>query len=133
MYTVKSAYHMALSRSSSNEASVSDFGKIRRCWEGLWNSKVYPRAKICVWKILNNILPTSPNLQRLGIDSNPLCVLCRKYQESSNHLFWDCKVSKQIWLSFIPPSISFSRVAGGIGLSWTTGIGSWVILLRRRD
>lgn len=104
IFKVKSAYHLALFCSSVSETSVSDPSKLKSVWQRLWKIKSIPKAKICTWKFLNDILPNIPNLQKKNIDSNPLCVLCRKNKESTSHTFWGCKVAIEIWNQFIPSS-----------------------------
>lgn len=57
-----------------------------------------------MWKIINNIIPNKVNIRKKGIDLNPLCTICGKKLEPSCHLIWDCKISKEVWRTFIPNS-----------------------------
>lgn len=61
-FSVKSAYHLALEATGEAEASSSCKNKIKKSWKSLWNIQTIPRAKSCVWKILNDIVPTRSNL-----------------------------------------------------------------------
>lgn len=103
-FSVKSAYHLALERNSSNEASQSDISKSTRLWKSLWSLKVAPKTKICTWKIIKDIIPNKANILEKGVDVNPLCILCQKNWEFSNHLIWECKISQQVWIRCIPSS-----------------------------
>lgn len=109
-FTVRSAYHLAISWLSKEDASVSDPNRFKSVWKNLWKINSLPRAKICLWKVLLDILPTAPNLQKNGVDINPTCVLCRTKKESTSHIFWGCKVSKSLWNFFIPSSLSLFSV-----------------------
>lgn len=61
-----------------------------------------PRIKICIWRLINNIIPSKLNLIAKGIETNPLCVFCRSKEESTIHHLWGCKFSKEIWQAFFP-------------------------------
>lgn len=102
IFSVKSAYHLAKSSSGKDEASGSDNSKTKALWKSVWKAKCYPRAKITVWKIINNLLPTKDNLAKKGIPSNHICCFCRAHKESTTHVLWTCKFSKKIWMEFFP-------------------------------
>lgn len=102
VFSVRSAYQLAISISSHSEASGSDPKQAAKLWKKLWGLNILPRAKICVWKFINNILPSCSNLQSKGLDINPCCVLCRKNIESSIHAIWECKMAKKVWINCIP-------------------------------
>lgn len=57
---------------------------------------------MCAWKIVNNVIPTRKNITKKGTDINTLCCFGKKREESTTHLFWVCKISKNIWLDFFP-------------------------------
>lgn len=113
IFKVKSTYHLAMEIKSLGDVSQSDQSKAAKEWKCLWNSRVLPRIKICAWKIINNIIPCKANNLKKGIDLNPRCSFYLKKLESTTHLIWECKISKQMWESFIPTSLnlfSFCRV-----------------------
>lgn len=53
---VKSAYHLASKIQRANEASSSREVK-QGTWGSIWNRKIILRAKICLWNVVNNIIP----------------------------------------------------------------------------
>lgn len=76
MFSIKSVYHLTMTLSYKDEASVSDLSKQSSMWKALWKLEIIPRAKICIWKIIKDIIPTKENIQYKRIDTNPICVLC---------------------------------------------------------
>ena len=55
-------------------------------------------SRIFQYKILNNILFLNLPLFRMGISESPLCSYCKLHNETVQHLFFDCAVSKALWL-----------------------------------
>lgn len=95
VFSVKSAYRLGIDLSNIHKGSQSDPCKVVNLWKSLWQADPIPRAKVCGWKIINDIIPTKVNIKKKGIDLNFFCSLCGKKPESSSHLIWDCKVSKE--------------------------------------
>ena len=54
-------------------------------------------STIFQYKILNNILYLNKRLHRMKLAESPLCGLCKFYPETISHLFFECKVSSQLW------------------------------------
>ncbi|XP_018487855.1 uncharacterized protein LOC108858426 [Raphanus sativus] len=44
-----------------------------------------------------NRCPTKDRLLNWGLQTDALCVLCRAYDESKDHLFFQCCYSKDLW------------------------------------
>ena len=65
-------------------------------WKSLWKLRIHERYKILIWRIGNGILPTKLNIAlRLGFSDN-LCPLCKLEEESIDHLFLKCSISRAI-------------------------------------
>lgn len=101
-FTVKSAYHLAVQIDSNQKAAPSNNHAHDPMWRKFWNIKAIPKAKICVWRNIQNSLPTGSNINLKGIYTNPICFWCRKHTESVEHIFWGCKFSKFAWRKIIP-------------------------------
>ncbi|KAL0292491.1 UNVERIFIED_CONTAM: hypothetical protein Sradi_6986400 [Sesamum radiatum] len=74
LFTVRSAYHLALSLAVPVGASTERWS--RRMWQKIWQAHVPNKAKIFMWRAIRNILPTSTNLQKripLGTFCCPFC------------------------------------------------------------
>jgi ribonuclease HI len=66
-------------------------------WNVLWNSKIHHRFKLLIWRIATGILPTKINLAlKLGY-GDTRCPLCLEHDETLDHLFFQCPVSRAIW------------------------------------
>lgn len=101
-FNVKSAYHLAADLSKRDEAFGSNEDKTKHLWKPIWSLKCIPRAKIIVWKIINNIIPTQVNLCRKGINAYSGCLFCRIKAESTVHIIWRCKFFRKVWEFFLP-------------------------------
>lgn len=56
MFLVKSAYQLAMDLSSKDEALASYSSKQSSLWKAFWKLEIIPKAKICVWKIIKDII-----------------------------------------------------------------------------
>ena len=66
-------------------------------WNGLWKLRIHERYKVLIWRIATGILPTKVNLAlKLG-SGDTLCPLCSEYDESIEHIFFHCAISRAIW------------------------------------
>lgn len=102
MFSVKSAYHIATNVQKASEASESGINSQKNRWRSIWDLNIIPRAKIGLWKIIKNLIPSKQNLLQRGMDINQVCDLCRCAKESPDHLFWRCKKVRKIWERFFP-------------------------------
>lgn len=72
VFKVKSAYHLANKIQRAKEASGSNENAHAK-GGNIWKLDIIPRAKICIWNILNNLIPTKMNLIARGLDINLCC------------------------------------------------------------
>ncbi|XP_062013973.1 uncharacterized protein LOC133730390 [Rosa rugosa] len=118
-FSVKTAYRHAFSTSVERpgilETTTIQF------WKKLWQANIPCTAKVHVWKIFHNILPSLERLvaKHVMIESQ-LCVLCIGSVESTLHLCRDCIFSRGVLSS--NPSIAqvcFTAETDGLGvLEW---------------
>ena len=57
------------------------------------------KTRIFKFKILNNILYLNARLHKMGIVSSLKCSLCSESKETTTHLFFECRVSANLWLA----------------------------------
>ena len=89
MFSVKSAYGL-LKGEGEEENS--------RFYKCFWKIKALPSAHVTTWRVIENKVASKVNLVRRGIQIEcNLCSLCRLSEESTNHLFFDCRVAWKIW------------------------------------
>jgi hypothetical protein len=98
-YTVKSGYNAQIDWNyyNSNHGQTSNNNKEAHMWKKLWNTKVPPKQIHLIWRILNNAIPTKPNLITKGILCDSLCPRCNKATESIDHTFLHCDWVSQLW------------------------------------
>nr|CAD1844695.1 unnamed protein product [Ananas comosus var. bracteatus] len=78
-------------------------GHTDNCWDGwkqLWGLAVAPRVKTFLWKYFWKRLPTKDFLQQRGLTQSNLCALCGEAAENIQHLFFQCRYSKEVWHIF---------------------------------
>ena len=57
-----------------------------------------PAAQVLAWRVLENKIATKVNLVRRGVAvQSILCCLCGAHEESTNHLFFGCRIAWLVW------------------------------------
>ena len=62
LFSVKSAYSVALSMLHPLMINHSNTGMDRKLWKTMWSLNVPPKVRTFLWKACSNILPTHDNL-----------------------------------------------------------------------
>jgi len=64
----------------------------------VWRCKVLPSIMFIAWRVLENRIATTVNLERRGIVvDNLLCCLCGKEEEFNSHLFFAYRFAWLVW------------------------------------
>jgi len=67
-------------------------------WFGMvWHKYAIPKHSITTWKAMRGRLVTKRFMNTRGARIDPICPLCEEMQEDVEHLFWDCKYTKEVW------------------------------------
>ena len=79
----------------------------------IWSTKISPKVKLFLWRILSAALPVADQILRRGMSINPRCQICGEEGESINHVLFNCSVARQVWaLSGVPtPEFGFQHRA----------------------
>lgn len=65
---------------------------------GVWIWKLRPRRlALTAWKLFLDRIPCHDLLRSRGIPITSQCVLCKKYSETAQHLFFTCEVASKVW------------------------------------
>jgi len=89
VFSVKSAYGLLKGEGEEEDS---------RFYKSVWRIKALPLAHVTAWRVIENKVVAKVNLERRGIQIDSiLCSLCRLSKESTNHLFFGCKVAWLIW------------------------------------
>ena len=71
-------------------------------WSSILNLQSQVTDETKLWalqlKIIHRILPTNTLLYNYKLKNSPSCTFCEIYKESLEHLFWECKHTKSLWL-----------------------------------
>lgn len=70
-----------------------------------------------IWRVVHDSLPTKANLTRWQLGSNPYCMFCAIFIETTSHIFFECPAFQLLWRA--PPfnlgiTPSFSNFSCGI-------------------
>jgi len=88
-YTPKAGYIVL-----SSEADQRDHAW---WWKPLWKLNCPAKSKLFMWCVLENKAPTWDNLQKRSFQGPGWCILCKRAQESVEHLFLTCPFSVEVW------------------------------------
>eukprot|EP00253_Pinus_taeda_P033090 PITA_33090 len=66
-------------------------------WKDLWKLGAAPRTRLLMWNILFDKIPTETNLMKQSFHGPFRCHLCCLEEESTEHLFLKCHVTKDFW------------------------------------
>jgi hypothetical protein len=97
VFSVKSAYHMAKSKTEECNGSSSNQNLSTQLWKRVWHVKGPPVVRVFLWKACSNILPTKLNLHKRGIVEDSLCPICKQEGESVEYILWTCESARDVW------------------------------------
>lgn len=81
------------------------------------------KIKYFSWLVIHHLILAWHNLQRRGFHGQGICIMCRKGEEDSNHLFLHCPYTKAIWDSVL----DYFNIAPMGHFKWLFScISSWI-------
>ncbi|XP_024004507.1 uncharacterized protein LOC112081888 [Eutrema salsugineum] len=94
-YTVKSGYWFATHHDQDDIIMPPTGDKELKM--KIWNIKLLPKIQHFLWRALSGALPTAESLIKRGIQADPICQRCCLYDETINHVLFECSQAKSIW------------------------------------
>lgn len=94
-FTVRSGYHLA--QNIDEEGSNGLQCGLAKVLKKVWNSKIPPRIKIHIWRMLFDALPTRINLFIRRVIQNQQCSFCQNHNEDIAHIFWYCNFAQKVY------------------------------------
>lgn len=94
-YSVKSGYQIALKLKFPYMASSSD--KFKTHWEVIWSKEILERIKVFMWRVAQNLLPTTYSLWKRRVIKEPMCCRCQSESEGIFHALMRCKHAQKVW------------------------------------
>ena len=75
----------------------------RKMWKTVWMSKVAPKVKYFMWRLIQKCLPVKVNLREKCVDLETACAVCGNQDETLEHVFFfSCSFSKAVWVTVVP-------------------------------
>ena len=65
-------------------------------WRWLWTTNAILKVKFFMWRLLMRAVPKGCRLQEKDIVGDYRCLVCGSRDESIKHVFFDCKLSKEV-------------------------------------
>lgn len=65
--------------------------------KGIWIKEATPKFAFITWIAVRNRLATGDRIFRWNPQAVAVCWLCKEELETRDHLFFDCKYSKEVW------------------------------------
>lgn len=101
LFSVKSAYKVCredkLRRRKQGSAESNSIGSEDPLWRKIWKLNCPSKVKHFIWRLEQNSHPLRSNLIRRGMQIDPKCLVCDRFDEDGGHLFFKCKTVRHIW------------------------------------
>ena len=91
---MKSAYYEASRLLEFEEMARSSRSMV---WKTVWTSKVAPKIKYFMWRMIHKCLPTKISLKEKGVQLYASCAVCGSQEETMEHVFFNCILSNVVW------------------------------------
>lgn len=62
----------------------------------VWNIISIPKHRFFMWLTMKQRMQTTERMYRIGVSSDPLCLICGLENESQEHLFFSCRYSLKV-------------------------------------
>lgn len=99
-YTSKGGYNFMCMLLSRDATSFSSSAPLRPAfWRRFWATQAFPRCKETSWRAISGFLPLKDSLFRRRVDVDPGCSFCAASNETEDHLFLHCPITRQIWFA----------------------------------
>lgn len=95
-FSVRS-YYKLLQKISLEPTSYAIHNEARKSYRKLWGVNIPTKIKVKIWWFSYNFLPTLMNLNMRNLLVNICCPRCGRVDETTDHLFRYCLMSKDVW------------------------------------
>lgn len=90
-------------------------------WSTIWKLRVMPKVKIFIWKLAQGKIPTSAFLYHVNIGPVNYYPLCGLWEETSDHLLWNCCKVIHCWHELI------SKLDFNTDITYSLRSGNWLL------
>ncbi|KAL0413376.1 UNVERIFIED_CONTAM: hypothetical protein Sradi_1539300 [Sesamum radiatum] len=114
VFTVKSAYQLAMKISELDMPSSSSSSGPTADWSFVWKCSIPNKIKVFGWKACRNALATLSNLARRRVYVENYCPLCSDQKEDLQHILLYCHFARQVWALSLLPTQTIGAFTGDI-------------------
>ncbi|KAL4331235.1 hypothetical protein AHAS_Ahas13G0479800 [Arachis hypogaea] len=98
IYTIKTGYFAAKGEFQSRDNGNPSTSDARReLWKEIWKMKIPAKIKSFLWKAAHDIVPVNSNLFKKRIAGSPICQICNKEVETTEHALLLCEWTRAAW------------------------------------
>ncbi|KAL7241533.1 hypothetical protein ACSBR1_014181 [Camellia fascicularis] len=100
VYSVKSGYALAKQICHNSNGPSKPSGSLilgTDFWNSIWALDIPPKIRHFWWRVCHNLLATKLGLFRRKCAASGECPICRKDDESVEHLLFECPWTKAVW------------------------------------
>lgn len=101
IFSVKSAYKVGRADAQRTRCLAGAQGGsscvATAVWKDLWKLRCPSKIKHFLWRLTHNSRPLICNLIRCGMKIDTRCPVCNQMSKDGGHLFFKCKLAKEIW------------------------------------
>ncbi|XP_074298774.1 uncharacterized protein LOC141629704 [Silene latifolia] len=94
-YSIKTGYLYLWHRSFASSLSLMP----KFPWSSIWKIPGSTKFSLLFWRLAHNIVPTKTKLNERGVPLDLVCPLCGSSEESTDHLFRSCTITRHVWQS----------------------------------
>ena len=130
MFTVKSAYRLAMAQKGSGEQTSSSTAGVddRSSWDLIWKAAIPEKVKKFAWRVATNTLATKVNKCKRTLETDSTCTIYGHSDETEYHAVVACTKSRALRHEMrkhwnLPKEQVF----------WHTGVDWLQVLLNRCD
>ena len=88
MFTIQEGYNIHANNINNNERSI---------WKKIWAINHWPKVEYFLWLLSYRKILTWDQLQKRGMHGPSICYMCRKTNESIEHLLNSCEIAETMW------------------------------------
>ncbi|XP_057431260.1 uncharacterized protein LOC130724076 [Lotus japonicus] len=100
LYSVKTGYEFLQEVVAQDSPSSSlSRGLDQTLWKRFWKAPSMPRVREVSWRVCTGALPVRTKLRQRGVDVDSSCPLCGLEDETVDHLFLGCNITRGCWFA----------------------------------
>jgi ribonuclease HI len=100
-FSVRSAYKICrddfIKNSNCKAAQGGSRQQVDPIWKKIWSLNCPNKVKHFLWRMAHDSQPLRCKLVHRGMEIDPCCPVCGRDNEDGGHLFFKCKLAKQVW------------------------------------